>query len=325
MVLQVLIIISIALQLVAAVVAIRLTRMTKYNISWMLFTLGLVLMCMIRLNEYFCVVGGQQWRLPPHFMAWIGVVTSFCFAIGMFYVGKMIGSIRRLNYQRKLTERRILTTVLRTEEKERLNFSKELHDGLGPLLSSAKMSLGELSRRCTDGEDAELIENTSYVIDEAIRSLREISNKLSPHTLSTFGLSRAVSNFINKTLSINSGRGLEIRFDTNLKTERFDPNVEVILYRVIGELINNSMKHSGASLLTLSVNYDGESISIDYSDNGKGFDTEAVLDTGMGLSNITSRIQSLKGTVEIESVRTQGMSAHINVNVEHSDERGKKI
>ena len=124
MILQVLIIISIALQLVAAVVAIRLTRVTKYNISWLLFTLGLVLMCMIRLSEYIYVVGGREWHLPPHFMAWVGVVTSLCFAVGMFYVGKIIHSTRRLNYQRKLTERRILTTVLRTEETERLNFSK---------------------------------------------------------------------------------------------------------------------------------------------------------------------------------------------------------
>ena len=63
MILQVLIIISIALQLVAAVVAIRLTRVTKYNISWLLFTLGLVLMCMIRLSEYIYVVGGREWHL----------------------------------------------------------------------------------------------------------------------------------------------------------------------------------------------------------------------------------------------------------------------
>lgn len=325
MILQVLIIISIALQLVATVVAIRLTRVTKYNISWLLFTLGLVLMCMIRLSEYIYVVGGREWHLPPHFMAWVGVVTSLCFAVGMFYVGKIIHSTRRLNYQRKLTERRILTTVLRTEETERLNFSKELHDGLGPLLSSARMSLGELAKNCSSKEDAELIANTTYVIDEAIRSIREISNKLSPHTLNSFGLSRAVSNFVNKTISINPNRNVEIRFDTNLKTERFDPNVEVILYRVIGELINNSMKHSGATLLTLGLTYADDTVTIDYSDNGKGFDTAAVLDTGMGLSNITSRIQSLKGTVEITSERGKGMSAHISVNVGHSDERRQKL
>ena len=114
---------------------------------------------------------------------------------------------------------------------------------------------------------------------------------------------------------------MEIRFDTNLKTERFDPNVEVILYRVIGELINNSMKHSGATLLTLGLTYADDTVTIDYSDNGKGFDTAAVLDTGMG----PSRIQSLKGTVEITSERGKGMSAHISVNVGHSDERRQKL
>mgnify|MGYP001537039530 FL=1 len=192
-------------------------------------------------------------------------------------------------------------------------------------LSLIHISLGELAKNCSSKEDAELIANTTYVIDEAIRSIREISNKLSPHTLNSFGLSRAVSNFVNKTISINPNRNVEIRFDTNLKTERFDPNVEVILYRVIGELINNSMKHSGATLLTLGLTYADDTVTIDYSDNGKGFDTAAVLDTGMGLSNITSRIQSLKGTVEITSERGKGMSAHISVNVGHSDERRQKL
>lgn len=325
MVLQVLIVIAIILQLIATIVAIRLTQATKYNVAWLLFTLGLVLMCLIRLSEYFYIVDGRQWKLPPYFMAWIGVITSLCFAIGMFYVGKIINSTRRLNYQRKLTERRILNTVLRTEEKERLNFSKELHDGLGPLLSSARMSLGELAKTARSQEDAELLKNTTHVIDEAIRSIREISNKLSPHTLNTFGLARAVGNFIDKAVAITPGSKPEIRFDTNLRTERFDTNVEVILYRVIGELIHNSIKHSGATLITLSLQYANDTITIDYTDNGKGFDTAAVLDTGMGLTNITSRIQSLKGTVNISSERTKGMSAHITVNVRYTDERHKKL
>lgn len=325
MVLQILIIISIALQLIATVIAIRLTRVTRFNIAWLLFTLSLVLMCFLRLNEYFVIIEGPQWKLPPHFMVWIGVITSLCFAVGMFYVGSIFKYIRRLNYQRKLTERRILNTVLRTEEKERLNFSKELHDGLGPLLSSAKMSLSELAKSHQSAEDAELLRNTAYVIDEAIRSIREISNKLSPHMLNTFGLAKAVGNFVNKAASISADRHIAIKFDTNLRSERFDSNVEVILYRVIGELFNNSFKHSGATIITLSMTYDNDIISIDYTDNGKGFDTDAVLDTGMGLSNITSRIQSIKGSVEIESERTKGMKAHITVNVKQTDERNKKL
>lgn len=325
MVLQILIIIAIIFQIAATVVAIRLTRATKYNVAWILFTFGLVLMCVLRLSEYIFVAHGHQDKLSPYLIAWIGVITSLCFAIGMFYVGKIINSIRRLNYQRRLTERRILNTVLRTEEKERLNFSKELHDGLGPLLSSARMSLGELAKSCDSPEDRELICNTSRVIDESIRSIREISNKLSPHTLNTFGLAKAVGNFLDKTVSVNPGAKVDIKFDTNLRTERFDSNVEVIIYRVIGELVNNSMKHSGASLITLNMQYHDDIIDIDYSDNGHGFDPAAVMDTGMGLTNITSRIQSIKGTVKIDSKHNEGMRAHISVNIKHIDERDKKL
>ena len=71
--------------------------------------------------------------------------------------------------------------------------------------------------------------------------------------------------------------------------------------------------------------YHNETITIDYSDNGKGFDTAAVIDTGMGLSNITSRIQSLKGSIEIKSERLKGMQAHIVVNLKQNDERDKKL
>ena len=325
MILKILIIVSILLQLIAAAVAIRLTRLTRYNVSWLLFTLSLVLMCMLRLIEFSGVIGDMQWRLPEHFIVWIGVFTSLCFAIGMFYVGKIINSIRRLDYQRKLTERRILTTVIRTEEKERQNFSKELHDGLGPLLSSAKMSLAELSRTCMNEDDKRLLVNTSHIMDEAIRSIREISNKLSPHTLETFGLARAVSKFLNRTVSIHSPEDVKIDFKTNLSSERFDHNVEVILYRVIGELINNSMKHSGGTLLELRMMFDGRVITIDYSDNGKGFNPQEVMDSGMGLTNMTSRIHSLKGSIEIVSARNKGMSAHITVNTDYRDEWNKKL
>lgn len=325
MVLKILLIISIVLQLIAAIVAIRLTRRTKYNVSWMLFTLALVLLCFARLAEFIPLVGGKEWTLPPHFFAWLGIIISLCFAIGIFYVSRLFVYLRRLEYQRKLTERRILTTILRTEEKERTRLSKELHDGLGPLLSSAKMSLSELAKTGSTEENGELMASTSYVIDEAIRCLREISNNLSPHTLTTFGLAKALGNFINKSAAINSLKNIKIEFDTNLRGERFDPNVEVILYRVICELITNSIRHSGGDLITLSLRHDEGTITVRYTDNGKGFDPQAVLDTGMGLANITSRIGSLRGSVDIRSERKSGMSANITVNLAQADERDRKL
>ena len=313
MVLKTLLIISIILQLIAAIIAIRLTRTTKYNVAWMLFSFALLMMCMFRLHEFMQVTVGREWRLPPYFMAWAGVITSLCLAVGLFYINKIITSVRRLNYQRKLTERRILNTVLRTEEKERLHFSKELHDGLGPLLSSAKMSLTALSRDEHNAEQREIIDNTTYVIEEAIRSLREISNNLSPHVLNDFGLARGVQNFIDKSVAMHD---VKIRFTTNLRSERYDTDVEVILYRVICELINNSLKHSGCTSINLSLSQNGSELTLDYSDNGRGFNPQAMMDCGMGLSNISSRINSLGGSCSITSSKGKGMQAAIRVNTQ---------
>lgn len=308
-------VLSIILQLVAAAVAIRLIKKTRYNVAWILFTMAFVALSALMISQFIIMVGEPDWSLHPYFVGWAGVIISLCFAIGTFYVGKLFESIRQLNYQRQLTERRILTTVLRTEEKERMRFSKDLHDGLGPLLSSAKMSLSELAKTDHIPEDAELIANTSYVIEEAIRSLREISNNLSPHTLNSFGLARAVGSFISHSPAIKSNRKLKVTFTTNLRDERFDSNIEVITYRVVCELINNSLKHSGAKNILLDMNYADNNIRISYSDDGKGFDPQGALDTGMGLSNITSRINSLKGSIDLHSSVGNGMKADIRINV----------
>ncbi len=173
------------------------------------------------------------------------------------------------------------------------------------------MSLSALARDGQDPEHREIIANTTYVIDEAIRSLREISNNLSPHVLSDFGLARGVQNFITKSAAMHD---VKIRFTTNLRSERYDPDVEVIVYRVICELINNSLKHSGCSEINLSLSLNGGTLALDYSDNGRGFNPQAMMDCGMGLSNIASRINSLGGTLDITGSKGRGMRAAIRVN-----------
>ncbi|MDE5691553.1 MAG: sensor histidine kinase, partial [Alistipes sp.] len=202
------------------------------------------------------------------------------------------------------------TAVLRTEEKARSRFSKELHDGLGPLLSSAKMSLSALAREERTPEQREIIDNTTYVIEEAIRSLREISNNLSPHVLNDFGLARGVQHFIDRSVAMHN---VKIRFTTNLRTERYDTDIEVILYRVICELINNSLKHAACTAVSLSLSQTGTRLALDYSDNGRGFSPQAMMDCGMGLSNISSRVNSLGGTFDIVSSKGKGMRASVRI------------
>ena len=313
MVIEILLIISVVLQIVAAIVAIGLIRRTKYNLSWMLFTVALTCMAFMRLAEYVQITSLKTiLRLPPEIFVWMGVVTSLCVALGMLLVKRIFNYIASTENQRRISERRILNTVLRTEEKERLRFSKDLHDGLGPLLSSAKMSVSALAADKTDERSREILRNASYVIDEAIRSLREISVNLSPHILKDFGLARAVSNFIGRL----PHSGMQIHFSTNLHAERFDADIEVILYRVICELINNSIKHSGAAEASVSLIRIDSLIRLDYRDNGCGFETGGVeQQEGMGIANIRSRISSLKGDFTLSSSPGRGMKALVEVHI----------
>ena len=311
MLIKILLVIAIVIQCVATGYALRLVRTTKYNSVWILFIVGFSLLSVERLIQLLLVSGFEI--IPRWWFGYLGIVISVCLSIGVMYAHKLFKYINRLNRQRSLLNKRILTAVLRTEEKARSRFSKELHDGLGPLLSSAKMSLSALAGERREEERGEIIANTTYVIDEAIRSLREISNNLSPHVLNDFGLARGVQNFVNKTVAIHP---LRIRFTTNLRTERFDTDIEVILYRVICELINNSLKHSGCSQINLSLALRSGVLTLDYSDDGRGFNPQAMLDCGMGLSNIASRINSLNGTFDISSSKDRGMRVGIRVNTQ---------
>ncbi len=317
MVLKILLVISILLQLVAAIIAIRMMRVTKFNSAWLLFAIALSLMVFQLIAEFVnMVVVDFDWLLsfPKDFMVWIGVITSLCFAVALFYIRKIIYYISQMNEKHRLTEKRILNTIISTEEKERRRFSKDLHDGLGPLLSSVKMSVSALSKIEMDDSKKEIIQNADYVIEEAIKSLKEISNNLSPHILNNFGVARAVNNFINKlTLPMQ----MKIRFDTNLKNTRFSSNIEAILYRVTCELVNNAIKHSKATQIRVSLNLEDQNITLKVEDNGEGFDTsvlESASRPGMGLYNINSRISSLKGSMTVDSAKGKGTRVTIVIN-----------
>lgn len=312
MLLQVLLIISAILMLVASVVAISLVKQTKYNSVWILIICALVCLMLLAVLQFVIFL-----KMPPEIIIpdWakaitsLSLIVSICLSIGVLYARKLVFYIDRINFQRQLTSKRILSTVLRTEEKERIRFSKELHDGLGPLLSSAKMSLSVVDKSTLSESDREVVKNTYFVIDEAIRSLREISNNLSPHVLNEFGLAKGISNFVSKVSAMNK---LPITFKSDTAEKRFDTDIEVILYRIVCELINNSLRHAECSHIELSLNLDHDTLSLTYADNGKGF-SPAVAPTGMGLANISSRVSSLNGTFDLKSAPGKGMSATVTV------------
>lgn len=304
---EILMIVSIVMQLVAMVIAIHLVRETKYSALWISCIIGLLALSVERVLQLKIFDGADVSNFT---LAWTGIIVSVCFSTGVVCARLLVNHVDRITYDRRLLENRLMTAVLHTEERSRASISRELHDGLGPLLSSAKMSLSALSRSELSERDRKTLQNTAAVIDEAIRSLRDISNNLSPHVLINFGLMRGIKNFVDRTTALHD---VKIEFKTTLRDQRLDSNVEVIIYRVVCELINNSLKHSGCSEITLNISHSNDSLTLDYTDNGCGFVPNDVEDSGMGLSNIRSRVQSLGGKFRLISNKGEGTKAHIVV------------
>ncbi len=215
--------------------------------------------------------------------------------------------------EKKEAERRILSSIIDTEEKERNRFSRELHDGLGPLLSTIKLYFQWISET-NDQEKKKLIsEKGEKNINEAIETIREVSNNLSPRTLNTFGAIVAIHNFID---NVNHTQKILINLKSNTES-RFEKNLETVLYRVTSELINNTLKYAKASKAEVNIFYEqtNNRIKLTYFDNGIGFNMESMLSKGkgLGLVNIEQRVNSLEGKFKIDSSDGHGVFVEIEL------------
>jgi len=315
MLLQFALVLAMLLQVFAAGVSIKLTRVTKYNVSWMLISAGFIIMAIRCLVEFLTTISDFAPQTFREVFVWLGVAVSFFFAVGVFLIQKIFKYMKKVEQEKRDMEKTLLNVIIQAEETERKRFAKDLHDGLGPILSTIKMSLSSLTRIEKDDQTKKILRNTDMVIDEAIKSIREISNNLSPHILNNFGLNKAMRNFINK---INYSDTIKIKFNSNLEDERFESNTEVVLYRVLCELINNTIKHAEATLISISLEKVPGKIICAYKDNGKGFDINKLSPTqhsGMGYSNMVTRINSLNGSFNLTSEYTKGTKASIIVPV----------
>jgi len=229
---------------------------------------------------------------------------------------KLILSVVRNISSRVESERQILSAVIRGEERERRRFAREMHDGLGPLLSAVKLYVNELnSASMEEDERKELIKHSNELIDEAVSATRTISNNLMPTVIESFGLVKAVEAFCDK---VNKTNQLNIVFETEHIEERLESNLELIFFRVISELINNTIKHARAeNIHILLVKYE-DRLTLYFKDDGVGFDVDEIISSenkGMGLKNIISRVKSISGKYSFNSAPDEGFTIKIEVNL----------
>lgn len=229
---------------------------------------------------------------------------------------KDVLSIARNISERKKVERRVLNAVIQTEERERERFAKDMHDGLGPLLSAIKLYANELSDAGLEkDEKKEMVKYIDELIDEAISNTRTISNNLMPRIINDYGVAKAIQSFCDK---INKTEKINIHFHPINIDNSLNQNVQLILYRAVSELINNTMKHAFAKNIYIDLNKEGNKISLIFCDDGKGFEVDNILEnkcSGMGLRNVISRIRSINGNCKFFSSPGEGFKITIEIDL----------
>lgn len=308
-------VISIGLQIVAASIALRFMKLTKYRLSWILLSLAFTFMAIRKIFHLIELMRGEETMQMAVVDEWIEAFISILIFGGVILIRELFLSLKRADMDRLRSERKVLHAVINTEENERKRFAKDLHDDLGPLLSTVKMSITALAARANDPVDKDIINNAGHVVNEAISTIKDISNTLSPHVLTNFGLVSAVNSFIKR---LDKAGDVNFSVNTNVGNKRLDTDIEAVMYRSVCELINNTLKHSGASNIVIDLNIHGNFIILQYKDDGKGFET-SMLDSeenmGMGLANIKTRVKSVNGIFVPESKKGEGMQALIKINI----------
>lgn len=224
--------------------------------------------------------------------------------------------------EERIRERTIqmLNITVDVEERERNRFSAELHDGMGPLLSTIKLYFQWLA----DTEDPEkkkiIVEKGSHSIEMAIQTAREMARGLSSQFLSEVGYISALNDFVQQ---INLTKKIDINFVTN-SNDRFGSFPELMLYRITTELIKNTLTYANASRINIVFDYDQlkKLISFTYIDDGAGFDWEEIRKQkkGLGLMNIQQRVLIMKGDIKIKARSGEGMQVLIQIPVDNKTE-----
>ncbi len=205
-------------------------------------------------------------------------------------------------------------SMLKGQEEERSRLAKDLHDGLGGLLSGVKFSLSNMKNDfIITGDNLAVFERSLDMIDASIRELRRVAHNMMPEMLNRFGLDEALKEYCN---TINSTKMLQVKYQSLGMADRLDQSVEIIVYRIVQELINNIMKHAAATETFVQLIRQDNRLNIVVEDNGEGFDP-AILkkSAGAGWINIHSRVEYLKGQLDVHSEPGKGTMVNIELNV----------
>lgn len=211
-------------------------------------------------------------------------------------------------------DKQLLTVdgMLKGQEEERNRIAKDLHDGLGSLLSGTKLSFMNVKENLLLSPiHATMFDKSLSMLDNTISDLRKVAHNLMPEGLVKFGLQETLKDFCE---AIQSTTGVKILYQQYGEERRLDSTAEVFIYRIVQELVNNAIKHSGATEILVQLTLSATKTSITVEDNGRGFDASILSQArGAGMSNIQYRMQYFHGTMDLVTAPGKGTSVNLEL------------
>jgi len=212
-------------------------------------------------------------------------------------------------------EKQLLATqaVLQGQQEERTRLAKDLHDGMGSILSSAKLSFSQIKDSLViTGTDADAFERSMNILDLSINELRRVAHNMMPEALIKFGLDTALKDFCD---SVGQSGPLQLTHQSYDMDETSIPPIKAAaIYRIVQELVNNIMRHAQATRALVQLIRVGNTLSITVEDNGKGFDKNMLTSSdGMGYLNLQNRLAYLNGKMDIQTSPGNGTFVNIEI------------
>jgi signal transduction histidine kinase len=214
--------------------------------------------------------------------------------------------------QIKEIQKERLQAIIDGEEKERTRIAKDLHDGIVQDLTAIKLQL--YASIDSAGKVTEFaLQEAGIAIDKASKEVRNISYQMMPATLRELGFVPAIDDLLKRVLTASN---IEYDFEQIGITERLPEKIEVSMFRIIQELLNNVLKHSGADFVSLLITKKEKMVTMIFEDNGKGFD-EQTIKRGIGLNSLSSRVELLHGNINYENTKGAGTVAIVRVPIDN--------
>ncbi|MCB0686043.1 MAG: sensor histidine kinase [Saprospiraceae bacterium] len=277
-----------------------------------------VLHSLTRENELNALLISRQQKWQYLLLVALGLLAFFLVLAIRFYQLKIEAHQLRAEQEKILEEKRIkefenanqlmkMNAVLQGQETERLRIAKDLHDGLGALLSTVKLHFASVQKEIDALSKLNVYQKANELLDNACSEVRRIAHNMMPDALSNLGLVQALEDLL-EGLRL---KGQKVSLETiNMEDQEIPEETELTIYRIIQELINNITRHAQANSVIVQLSVHENELFISVEDDGRGFDMQKVSD-GIGLKNIRSRVAYLGGTMEMESTKNIGTTTNI--------------